>query len=318
MNKSEVGSFKHYPVMYREVLDHFKPCIEEGSVVVDCTLGAGGHSRLLLEHFPGIRLLAFERDEQMVARAKERLGEFAAQCDIIRDNFSQLPFYLSGMEDSVSAILYDFGISSFHLDGDKRGFSIKDDAPLDMRLDAGCTVSAAEVVNDLDEASLADIIYIYGEERLSRRIARRIVQARQKKRIERTGELAEIVMHAVPAPKNRKKNMIHPATRTFQALRIFVNNELDSIKDSLKDSWKFCRSGGRVCAISFHSLEDRIVKQTFRSLAKGCYCEGGKLCRCDKIPRVKLVTKKPLVPGEQECSENNRSRSARMRVCERL
>ncbi len=314
--KSTPASFEHYPVLYREVIEYLTPSIRPGSTVVDCTLGGGGHSLLLLESFPDIKLIAFERDSTMVGRAKNKLRPYLQQCDIINDNFSEIPFYLSGMEDSVSAILYDFGISSFHLDDDERGFSIKDDTPLDMRLDPGCTVSAADIVNGFDEEKIADILYHFGEERFSRRIARRIVAERQNGKIERTTQLSEIVMKSYPLKRGRR-NTIHPATRTFQALRIFVNNELDSITASLNDSWKFCETGGRICAISFHSLEDRIVKQTFRSLAKGCYCDG-TMCSCDRIPRVRLVTKKPLVPGDTECAENSRSRSAKMRVCERI
>ncbi|MFW6365845.1 MAG: 16S rRNA (cytosine(1402)-N(4))-methyltransferase RsmH [Spirochaetota bacterium] len=312
------ASFEHYPVLYREVLEAFTPCLDAGSTVVDCTLGGGGHSRLMLEAFPGIRIIAFERDARMIERARKRLGPFVEQCDIIHDNFSELSFYLSGMEGKVSAILYDFGISSFHLDADDRGFSIKDDAPLDMRLDASCTLSAADVVNDMDEGRLADIIYTYGEERHSRKIARRIVEKRQHGGIRTTGALADIVLKAVPLSGKKRRGTVHPATRTFQALRIFVNNELDSIRKSLESSWTFCRTGGRICAISFHSLEDRIVKQAFRSLSKGCYCDGSALCTCDRIPRVALVTKKPVVPGEAESAENPRSRSAKMRVCERV
>lgn len=318
MIHADPAAFPHYPVMYREVITAFTPCIGTESIVVDCTLGGGGHSRLLLETFPGIRLIGFERDAAMVTRAKEMLYEYAKQCDIINDNFSELPFYLSGRENEISAILYDFGISSFHLDDDTRGFAIKEDAPLDMRLDGSCSCSAADVVNEFDESQIADILYQYGEERFSRRIARRIVRERKQEKITNTGRLAQIVMRATPRPSGKRRGAVHPATRTFQALRIFVNNELDSISASLNDSWKFCKAGGRVCAISFHSLEDRIVKQSFRSLSRGCYCSGDPLCTCDRIPRVKLVTKKPLTPGEPECSENPRSRSAKMRLCERI
>jgi 16S rRNA (cytosine1402-N4)-methyltransferase len=309
--------YAHYPVMYREVLNYFSNCIVENSFVIDCTLGAGGHSRLLLDSFSTIKLIAFERDALMIKRAEEKLNDFKQQCDIIQDNFSELSFYMSGMEKQVSAILYDFGISSFHLDGDQRGFSIKDDSELDMRLDNKADYSAADIVNSFEESKIADIIYKYGEERFSRRIARRIVEKRKQKKIERTTDLAAIVLSAVPAPHG-KRNKIHPATKTFQALRIYVNNELDSISRSLDDSWKFCKAGARIAAISFHSLEDRIVKQKFKSLSQGCFCENDAICTCDRIPRVKILTKKPLVPSEEEMSENSRSRSAKMRVCEVL
>lgn len=308
----------HYPVFYREVLEYIGPLAGDGEVVIDCTVGAGGHSLLLLEKFPGIRIIGFERDPKMAAFAQDRLKDFGGRFTVINDNFSNFSFYFKGQENSFAAILYDFGISSIHLDDDDRGFAIKEDGRLDMRLDNKGEYSAADVVNSFTEKDIADIIYTYGEERFSRRIARAIVREREKEKIVTVGRLSDIIKHAVPRPSNYKKRNIHPATRSFQALRIYVNNELDSIEESLKESWQFLKTGGRVLAISFHSLEDRIVKQTFRSLAKGCFCEDNTYCQCDRIPRVKLVTRKPVVPGEDELTENSRSRSAKLRVCERI
>ncbi|MDA3899835.1 MAG: 16S rRNA (cytosine(1402)-N(4))-methyltransferase RsmH [Spirochaetes bacterium] len=314
----DTSSLAHYPVFYREVLDAVEPVVKtESPVLIDCTVGSGGHSSMLLERYKDLKIIGFERDPRMAERAKENLASFGDRFSLINDNFSRIAFYLAGMENKASAVLYDFGISSWHLDDDSRGFAIKENAPLDMRLDPGCKYSAADIVNNFIEKDIADIIYQYGEERHSRKIARYICFAREKEPIRTTDQLSRIVLRARPAG-GKKRGGVHPATKTFQALRIYINNELDSIQESLKESWKFCREGGRVLAISFHSLEDRIAKNTFRSLAKGCYCDDPHYCMCDRIPRVAIITKKPLVPTEQEIQENGRSRSAKLRICERV
>ncbi|MBN2435437.1 MAG: 16S rRNA (cytosine(1402)-N(4))-methyltransferase RsmH [Spirochaetes bacterium] len=308
----------HYPVFYREIVEMVRPSVEDdNSVVVDCTVGSGGHSQLLLETFTNIKVIGFERDPGMAEKAKKNLLPFADRFSLINDNFSRFAFYMAGLENRLAAVIYDFGISSWHLDDDDRGFAIKENSPLDMRLDPGCKVSAYDIVNNFAEKDIADIIYRFGEERHSRKIARYICFAREKEPIRTTDDLSRVVLRAKPVG-NKKKGSVHPATKTFQALRIYVNNELESIRESLSESWKYCKAGGRIAAISFHSLEDRIVKNSFRSLATGCYCDDHRYCQCDRISRVKLITRKPLVPSEQEMSENNRSRSAKLRVCERI
>ena len=217
----------------------------------------------------------------------------------------------------VSAFLYDFGISSYHLERSGRGFGFQRDEPLDMRLDADAGVNAFSIVNECPEKELADIIFNYGGERRARRIARFIVQRRREKSIDTTLKLAELVLRAIPK-KYRVRN-IHPATRVFQALRIAVNDELSAIEKSLEQALSILSPGGRIMAISFHSLEDRIVKNRFRTWAKGCICGlEQEQCQCSADPLVRVLTKKPVMPGQEELSSNRRSRSARLRVCERI
>ena len=224
---------------------------------------------------------------------------------------------LERMDLKVEYILYDFGISSFHYDKSGRGFAFKTDEPLDMRLDEHAEVDASYIVNNYSERELEEIIKVYGEENWARKIAKTICEVRKDNPLRTTGELAELVLKTIPRRFHVKN--IHPATRVFQALRIVVNNELDSIHKSLDSAYKFLAPGGRIMAISFHSLEDRIVKNTFRRLARGCTCNREPVdCVCDSDPYIRILTKKPVVPGEEEVSHNSRSRSAKLRVCERL
>ena len=228
-----------------------------------------------------------------------------------------MPEYLERRGQKVQYVLFDYGISSYHFDRSGRGFTFRDDEPLDMRLDGTGGRSAAHLVNNASAEELADIFYHFGEERWSRKIAAYIKEQRQKEPFETTGQLASLVMRAIPRRFHVKN--IHPATRVFQALRIAVNNELDAIESGLKGLYEFIDTGGRIMAISFHSLEDRIVKTRFRQWARGCTCGlEGKQCQCMNRPFVNLLTRKPVVPGEAELSENNRARSARLRVCERI
>lgn len=318
MNNNINKDYIHYPVFHQEVIDYIEPVVNKGSsTVVDCTLGEGGHTEMLLKTFPNIKMICFERDSKIMKRAEKRLEEFQDRVTIINDNFSNFDFYFKGSDPKFSAILYDFGISSFHFDADKRGFTFREDQPLDMRLDKSSEYSAYDIVNNFDEKDIADIIYKYGEDRQSRRIASFIVKAREEEPIKTSLQLSDIVLKSIP-PRFRPKN-IHPATRVFQALRIYINSELDSIETSLKSSYKYVAKEGRILAISFHSLEDRLSKNIFRSLSKGCFCTGDEIiCNCDRIPKVKLLTKKPILPGEQELTENNRSRSAKLRVVEKI
>jgi len=309
-----IASLGHYPVMYREVMQHLDESKSAGSVMIDCTMGSGGHSGLILEHFSAHSLISFERDREIAQLARTRLARFGERHRIIETNYVNLD-QAGDAAGKVSGIVYDLGISTWHYES-ARGFAFKNTSPLDMRLDDTCEFSAAEVVNTFAEGDLADIFFEYGEERFSRRIARLIAASRQSAPIATTDDLAKIVMRALP-PAKKKHEGIHPATRVFQALRIYVNNELDTIAPSLQKAWKLLAPGGRLIVISFHSLEDRIVKSTMRELAAGCDC-GMRECICGKVPRVRLITRKPLLPQSDEVDANKPSRSAKMRVCERI
>jgi 16S rRNA (cytosine1402-N4)-methyltransferase len=277
-----------------------------GGVYVDCTLGYAGLASHILDHTaPDGILVGIDRDAAALAAARMRLGSDSSRVRLLHGNFSELKVHVaeSGIRQ-VDGVIFDLGVSSPQLDRAERGFSFREDGPLDMRMDqsAGCT--AADLVRDLPETELANLIYHLGEERYSRRIARAIVQSRTIGSIETTWKLAAIVERAVPA--SYRHGRIHCATRTFQALRIAVNRELDLLEPALRDSVDILTPGGRVCAVSFHSLEDRIVKNTFRTLATGSEAS------------LRLLTKKPIMASENERSRNPRSRSAKLRVAERI
>jgi 16S rRNA (cytosine1402-N4)-methyltransferase len=269
-------------------------------------VGQGGHAELILEHSgPGGVLIGIDRDPEAIAATGARLGRFASRMRLVHANFSALKQHLrSAGVSEVDGVIFDLGVSSAQLDRPERGMSFLVDGPLDMRMDPGSGRTAAELVNQIRERELADLIYRYGEERYSHRIARAIVQARKTHPLRTTFDLVSIIKGAVPAIYRRGR--IHCATRTFQALRIAVNQELDVIEGALRDAAAALAPGGRLCVISFHSLEDRIVKQTFRALARG-----PEAC-------LSVLTKKPQVPSEEECRQNPRARSAKLRVAERL
>lgn len=309
--------YAHVPVMPGELLRFVGDSEYRGAgLLVDCTVGEGGHSELFLETFANIRIIAFDRDSEILEIARERLRRHAGRIDFINDNFSHISQHLGQVKGAVNYFLYDFGISSYHFDASGRGYSFARDERLDMRLDHEGD-SAEDIVNAADEKLLADIIFRYGEERWSRKIASAIVRARNAKPVATTGELADIVLGAIP--KRFHVRNIHPATRVFQALRIAVNDELGAIEKSLDDAHALLAPGGRIMAISFHSLEDRIVKEKFRRLGRGCLCrEEPRNCRCGNRPFVNLLTKKPLRPDVEETGRNSRARSARLRVCEKV
>lgn len=309
-----IAALGHYPVMYRELMQHLDESKTAGSVMIDCTMGSGGHSGLILSLFPNHRLISFERDREIADVARKRLVSFAGRHRIIETNYSNIDC-ISDVSGQVSGIIYDLGISTWHYDC-ARGFAFKNNSPLDMRLDDSCTHSAAEVLNTFAEKELADIFFSFGEERFSRRIARVIAEERKKTPLETTDDLVRLVLRALP-PQAKRHEGIHPATRVFQALRIYVNNELDTIAASLEKAWALLAPGGRIAVISFHSLEDRIVKTAMRSLAAGCDC-GMRECVCGKVPKVRLISRKPILPGEDEVRLNKPSRSAKLRVCERI
>ena len=306
---------EHRPVLVAEVLELLQP--RPGGTYVDCTVGLGGHAAAILERIqPGGTLLGIDRDEESLAVARGRLAP-AAGIRLIHDNFKNLPLILNNLGMSaVDGVLVDLGVSSFQLLQPERGFSFAAEGMLDMRMDRTQRQTAADLVNDLPEEQLADVIYRYGEERKSRRIAAAIARERATGRITRCAQLAEIVARAA---RVRGHQPIHPATRTFQALRIAVNRELEGLDEFLTEAIEFLRPGGRLVVISFHSLEDRIVKQTFRKLAGQCVCGRTRdLCTCPREPRATIVTTRPMTATPLEVEANRRARSARLRAAERI
>ena len=291
--------YVHYSVMPNEVLASLIPPQEGAATMVDCTCGEGGHTHRFLAAYPNLRVIALDRDAGILEKAKVRMEEYASRFTPLNIAFDE--FFKTAEEEQYDLILFDLGISSYHYEESGRGFSFRKGETLDMRLDPTDPISAMDVVNGYPEERLADVIYRYGEERYSRRIARAIVTERRLSKINDTERLAQIIYKAVP-PAYRY-GYLHPATRTFQAIRIEVNGELDRIEVALAGAVRSLKKGGRIAVISFHSLEDRIVKWFFKGL------EGDQ---------VNILTKKPLVPSEEERNENPPSRSAKLRVIEKL
>ncbi len=292
----------HIPVMLQEVLEYLNP--KRGDIIVDGTLGFAGHSKAILEKItPGGKLVGLDQDKEALAIAKKNLTEYAADTDLVNKNFVEIDEVLkSGGIKQVSGIVLDLGISSYQIDRPERGFSVRHDGPLDMRMNAEADLKASDIVNTYSEKDIAEILKEYGEERFSFRVARFIVEERKKKLIETTSQLSQIVMRALGARGKTQK--IHPATRTFQGLRIAVNDELNKLSLTIDKAVTLLKPGGRLVIISFHSLEDRIVKTKFRDFAK------------DK--KIHLLTKKPVYPTDQELAVNPRARSAKMRAAERI
>lgn len=292
----------HIPVMPVEVGTLLS--IRPGSVHVDGTLGLGGHALLAAQALgPTGRLIGIDQDAQAIIRARERLAQVPCRLDIVQANFSQMIQVLDGLGIArVDTVLFDLGVSSLQLDDGERGFSFRVEAALDMRMNRSEGVTACDLVNTLSERELADIIFRYGEERFSRRIASAITRARVSAPLRTTTELAALILRSLP--KGYQRGALHPATRTFQALRIAVNRELDSLSEGIEKAFSVLNPGGRLCVIAFHSLEDRIVKEMFRLLAR--------------TNQGRLVIKKPLMPERQEAVENSRARSARVRCLERV
>ncbi|HXG86444.1 MAG TPA: 16S rRNA (cytosine(1402)-N(4))-methyltransferase RsmH [Pyrinomonadaceae bacterium] len=307
----------HKPVLLAETLSLLKP--RAGETFVDATLGLGGHTEAILSVSDKIAVVGIDRDAEAVKWANERLKRFEGKIKIFHANFSEIKQVLAEAEaEKVDGVLADLGVSSLQFDSATRGFSFRFDAPLDMRMDADSDAeTAAEMLERLSEFEIARIIYEYGEEKLSRKIARRIVWKRELgEAIKTTKELAETVEKAVG---RGKKDKIHPATRTFQALRIAVNGELEILERFIRDAVDALKTGGRLTMITFHSLEDRIVKQTMRKLSGKCFCPPRlPACFCGAGRQVDILTKKPITPGEAETEGNPRARSAKLRACLKL
>ena len=316
INYMEQQENPHVPVMVDEVLGLLQ--LKPGGVYVDGTVGLGGHSEAILERIqPDGLLIGLDRDNESLAKAVQQLKRFSGSFRPVYDNFKNLPLTLKRMAvGSVDGVLIDMGVSSWQLLSPDRGFSFQSDAVLDMRMDRTQSRTAADIVNETPESELADIIYQYGEERFSRRIATAIVAEREIKPITRCAQLAGIVSRVIPV---RGRRIIHPATRTFQALRIAVNEELDGLEDFLLETSGFLKQRAKLVAIAFHSLEDRIVKRAFRKLAGQCVCDmPPELCRCEKRVSAKILTSRPLMPGVEELAINPRARSARLRAVEKI
>jgi 16S rRNA (cytosine1402-N4)-methyltransferase len=301
---------RHIPVLVEEVIS-LLGCAPH-RIYVDATLGGGGHALEILKRTePDGKLIGIEWDEEAIAEARKVLGPFGERVRIFRENFAHLSRLLREIgTESVDGILLDLGLSSIQLEGQGRGFSFRGESPLDMRMDQCTEETAADLVNTLPLKELEEIFWTYGEERWARRIAKAIGDERDRRRIETTQALSKIVYQAIP--KRFQSRKLDPATRTFQALRIRVNHELENLKQVLEEGWPFLRGGGRMCVISFHSLEDRIVKQTFRRLERG---EPGGL---NQQKLMQILTPKPMTPSEKEERENPRSRSAKLRCAERV
>lgn len=286
--------------------------------MVDCTLGGGGHTEAFLNALPALTVIGMDRDAEALAAAGERLAGFGSRVRLVKANFSDIDRAVRDEEFEVAgAVLYDLGVSSPQLDRPGRGFSYRSGSSLDMRMDQDSELRAQDIVNKYSEARLNDIIFRFGEERFARRVARAIVQRRADRPFEDAADLAEVVKGAIPAATRRTGP--HPARRTFQALRIETNQELESLEISLDKAIELVRPGGRIGVISYHSLEDRIAKRKFRSAAEGCICPKDlPVCRCGKSPSIKILTTRPIRPTEEDVLANPRSESARMRVAEKL
>ncbi|MBR3966893.1 MAG: 16S rRNA (cytosine(1402)-N(4))-methyltransferase RsmH [Clostridia bacterium] len=309
--------FKHRSVLLDECIEGLN--IKPDGIYVDGTAGGGGHSFHIASALgEGGRLIAIDQDENAIEAAGKRLASFGDKVTLVRSNFSRVSEVLDELGiERIDGILMDLGVSSYQLDTPERGFSYNADAPLDMRMDNRNPLDASVVVNTYSEEKLREIIYGYGEEKFGGKIASEIVKARSIKPIERTGELVDIIKRAMPSAA--KQGGHHPAKRTFQAIRIEVNSELDVIRPAIDGAVKRLSAGGRIAIITFHSLEDRLVKQAYASLAEGCTCPRSfPVCVCGNKPKVRIITKKPILPSENELEENPRSRSAKLRVAEKI
>lgn len=308
--------YGHKPVLLDECLEAL--AIKPDGIYLDGTLGRAGHSLEIVKRLTTGRLIGIDRDETAIAAAQERLADYADRVTLVHSNFDRVGEILDELGiDGADGMLFDLGVSSPQLDDAERGFSYMHDAPLDMRMDRTAALCAREVVNEWPYEELRRILFAYGEERYAPLIAKHIVQKREEAPIETTLQLAEIIKAAMPPSALREKQ--HPAKRSFQAIRIAVNGELDALPPMLEAAADKLHTGGRLAVISFHSLEDRVIKQTMQALATGCTCPPNfPVCVCGKKPKMKLISRKPIVSGEAELAYNPRARSAKLRVAEKL
>ena len=310
-----MGEFKHYSVMLSETIEGL--AVKPDGIYVDGTLGGAGHSSLIASKLTTGRLIGIDQDGDAIEAATKRLGPYKDKVTIVRDNYENIPAVLDRLGiDRVNGILLDLGVSSYQLDTAERGFSYMADAPLDMRMDDRMEKTAGDIVNGYSETELFHIIRDYGEDSFAKNIAKHIVQERARKPVETTGELAEIIKQSIPAKLRMTGG--HPAKKTFQAIRIELNRELQVLSDSLSGMMERLAPEGRLCIITFHSLEDRIVKNAFKKAENPCICPPGlPVCVCGRKPVGKIITKHPIVPGEKELEENSRSKSAKLRIFEK-
>lgn len=311
-----MADFEHISVLLNESITGLE--IKPNGIYVDCTTGGGGHSYEIAKRLDGGRLICIDRDSDAIAAAKARLAPFADRITFVKDNFSNIDSILNELGiDKIDGALADLGVSSYQFDTAERGFSYKLDAPLDMRMDVSSPLTASDVVNTYSEEDIRRVISVYGEDSFAPAIARAIVRARETAPITSTTELSDIVKSAYP-PKFREIGH-HPAKKTFQAIRIEVNGEIDIIEPTVKNIISRLKSGGRVAFITFHSLEDRAVKNAFAELSRGCICPPSfPVCVCGNKPKIKIITKKPILPSDLELNENRRSHSAKLRVAEKV
>jgi len=306
---------QHESVLEREVIQNLN--LLGGSLIVDGTLGDGGHAELLLKNTTSVRVLGIDRDMRAIERAEKRLAPFRDRITLVHGNFGDIKTILKKANVmNVDGLLLDLGVSSHQLDSPNRGFSFMRNGPLDMRMDSSQKITAADLLIELPDEKLVSVIKEYGEERFSKRIVRAIRQAQKQSAIKTTLQLSNIISSVIHASRQTK---IHPATRTFQALRIAVNGELEHIKKALRDSVDILQESARVIVISFHSLEDRIVKNFFKTEEKGCVCPPKiPICSCGHKQRLKIITRKPIIPAVEEVRRNSRASSAKLRVAERV
>lgn len=309
-------AFEHYSVLLNETVENLN--IDPGGVYVDGTLGGAGHSSVIASKLTTGRLIGIDRDEVALAAAAERLKPWADRVTLVHGNFGDIKRLLEGIGVSkVDGMVFDLGVSSPQLDDSERGFSYMTDAPLDMRMDRSEDFTAWNVVNEWSRDELRRILFEYGEERYAPQIAAAIERRREEKPIDTTLELVDVIKSAMPGKALREKQ--HPAKRSFQAIRIAVNQELKAVEDMLACCDELLNVGGRICVITFHSLEDRLVKRAFLDKAKGCTCPPDfPVCVCGNKPKLKIITRKPITAGEEELRENPRSRSAKLRVAEKV
>lgn len=310
----------HTPVLLNECLEYLSPVgepFENNAFMIDSTLGEGGHSNAFLAKFPNLHILGIDRDKNIQSRARERLSVYGGRMEFYNGWFNDFYKNYPADKEKPDLILFDLGISVYHYEKSGRGFSFRYDEPLDMRLDFDKGESAADLCNNLREEELANMIYLYSDEKYSRRIARAICEERKSQKIESSKQLADIIYNAVPG--NYRHGAIHPATRTFQALRIAVNSELRRLPEALHAAFNVLKAGGKMGVITFHSLEDRIVKNYFRNLGKKCVCPPEQAqCTCGGTPCAEILTRKPVEPSQEEVKENSPSRSAKLRVVRKL